>query len=212
MEQFDNLKKRENMLRKSMWPSRSKVVDSSGKENTEVKEKTNTNVDKFKDDDTTVPAEVRSRTGGGGLEDSQNNKGNGNPDREDMVSGFLYDRLQKEVINLRKFCEAKESSLNAKDEEIKMLMKKVDALTKSMEIESKKVKREAAAREKEATSMKLEDTKKTRSITSSRRLGNQSTLKVPWLGEVEAFRIRLIYYPCRGIVSDFQCKYGLLYW
>ncbi|XP_031273494.1 microtubule-associated protein 70-5 [Pistacia vera] len=165
----DNLKKRENMLRKSMWPSRSKVVDSSGKENTEVKGNTNTNFDKFKDDDTTVPAEVRNRTGGGGLEDSQNNKGNGNPDCEDMVSGFLYDRLQKEVINLRKFCEAKESSLNAKDEEIKMLMKKVDALTKSMEIESKKVKREAAAREKEATSMKQEDTKKTRSISSSRR-------------------------------------------
>ncbi|KAL0659241.1 hypothetical protein Bca4012_079826 [Brassica carinata] len=53
---------------------------------------------------------------------------------EDMVSGFLYDRLQKEVIALRK-----------------MLLKKVDALTKAIEVETKKAKREAAAREKENT-------------------------------------------------------------
>ncbi|XP_044497375.1 microtubule-associated protein 70-5-like [Mangifera indica] len=170
----DNLKKRENMLRKSMWPSRSKVIDSSGKENTDVKENTDTYVEKFKEDDTTVPAEVRNRTGGS-LEDLQNNRReNANPDSEDMVSGVLYDRLQREVIQLRKFCEAKENSLNAKDQEIKMLMKKVDALTKAMEIESKKVKREAAAREKEAKSMKPDDTKNTRSISSSRSRGTKA--------------------------------------
>ena len=39
---------------------------------------------------------------------------------EDMVSGFLYDRLQKEVIALRKVCESKEGTINAKNEEIKV--------------------------------------------------------------------------------------------
>ncbi|ESQ55711.1 hypothetical protein EUTSA_v10024950mg [Eutrema salsugineum] len=73
----------------------------------------------------------------------------GNVDSEDMVSGFLYDRLQKEVITLRKICESKEGTINAKNEEIKMLLKKVDALTKAIEVETKKAKREAAAREKE---------------------------------------------------------------
>ena len=44
----------------------------------------------------------------------------GNVDSEDMVSGFLYDRLQKEVISLRKICESKEGTINAKNEEIKV--------------------------------------------------------------------------------------------
>lgn len=51
---------------------------------------------------------------------------------EDLVSGFLYDRLQKEVLSLRKYCEAKDINLNAKDQEIKMLMKKVEAVTRAM--------------------------------------------------------------------------------
>lgn len=51
-----------------------------------------------------------------------------------------------------------------------MLMRKVDALTKAIEAESKKIKREAAAREKEAISAKLDDTRKIRSTSSSRRL------------------------------------------
>lgn len=49
-------------------------------------------------------------------------------------------------------------------------MRKVDALTKAIEAESKKTKREAAAREKEAISAKLDDTRKIRSTSSSRRL------------------------------------------
>ncbi|XP_018448665.1 microtubule-associated protein 70-5 isoform X3 [Raphanus sativus] len=73
----------------------------------------------------------------------------GNVDSGDVVSGFLYDRLQKEVISLRKICESKEGTINTKNEEIKMLLKKVDALTKAIEVETKKAKREAAAREKE---------------------------------------------------------------
>lgn len=86
-----------------------------------------------------------------------------------MVSGFLYDRLQKEVINLRKFCEAKDSSLNAKDEEIKMLMKKVEAFSRAMEMESKRVKKEAQlVKEKKNGSPKMEDTKKVKNNNSRR--------------------------------------------
>lgn len=142
----------ENLLRKGMWVSRSKVVDSGGKENAEVKTNTDSYIDKHKNNDTTTSsAETKNKVGGN--EDLQN-KGGTISSSEDVVSGFLYDRLQKEVINLRKYCETKESNLNAKDQEIQMLMKKVDALTKSIEVESRKVKREAAAREKEAVSAK----------------------------------------------------------
>lgn len=51
-----------------------------------------------------------------------------------------------------------------------MLMKKVDALTKAMEVESKKMKREAVARDKEAAAAKVNDNKKNRTISSSKRL------------------------------------------
>nr|GMD47232.1 microtubule-associated protein 70-5-like [Ipomoea batatas] len=71
---------------------------------------------------------------------------------EDMVSGFLYDRLQKEVINMRKCFDTKENALNAKDEEIKMLTKKIETLTKAIEVESRKTKRGAAIREKDSSS------------------------------------------------------------
>ncbi|KAK1577977.1 hypothetical protein Q3G72_026570 [Acer saccharum] len=153
------------LLRKGMWASRSKVADSTtGKENTEVKANmdTATYVNKCMDDDTTtVSTEAKNKSGF-----------NVNPDGgEDIVSGFLYDRLQKEVISLRKLCETKDGGLNAKDQEIKMLMKKVDALTKAIEVESKKAKREAAAREKEAIiSVKPEETKKIKNTNPSRRV------------------------------------------
>ncbi|WZY85014.1 hypothetical protein YC2023_031398 [Brassica napus] len=89
---------------------------------------------------------------------------------EDMVSGFLYDRLQKEVIALRKVCESKEGTINAKNEEIKMLLKKVDALTKAIEVETKKAKREAAAREKEnALAVLNEEPKQCRKANLPRR-------------------------------------------
>ncbi|CAN6913381.1 unnamed protein product [Brassica oleracea] len=92
---------------------------------------------------------------------------------EDMVSGFLYDRLQKEVIALRKVCESKEGTINAKNEEIKMLLKKVDALTKAIEVETKKAKREAAAREKENTLALLnEEPKQCRKANLPRRFGH----------------------------------------
>ncbi|XP_010440039.1 PREDICTED: microtubule-associated protein 70-5 [Camelina sativa] len=93
----------------------------------------------------------------------------GNVHFEDVVSGFLYDRLQKEVIALRKLCESKEGTINAKNEEIKMLLKKVDALTKAIEVETKKAKREAAAREKEnALAVVNEEPKECRKTNCSR--------------------------------------------
>ncbi|KAK8293453.1 hypothetical protein V6Z11_D06G190100 [Gossypium hirsutum] len=130
----------ENMVRKNLWASRCKVADSSEKENAENK--------------------VNEQTEKKNNEENEN-RGNA----EDMVSGFLYDKLQKEVINLRKFCEAKDNSLNAKDEEIKMLMKKVEAFSRAMEMESKRVKKETQlVKEKKNGSPKMEDTKKLRWI------------------------------------------------
>ena len=117
----DSFKKKcgsgENLLRKGMWMSRSKVVDSGGKENAEVKTNTDSYIDKHKSNDTAISEETNSKVGGN--EDLQS-KGGTISSSEDVVSGFLYDRLQKEVINLRKYCETKECSLNAKDQEIQV--------------------------------------------------------------------------------------------
>ncbi|KAJ6863959.1 microtubule-associated protein 70-5-like [Populus alba x Populus x berolinensis] len=157
----DSFKKKygsgENMLTKGKWVSRNKVIDISGKENEEVKTKADSCIDKHRIDGTTNSEETKNKVGGN---EDLPNKGSTNSDSQDVVSGFLYDRLQKAVINLQKSCETKERSLNAKDQEIQMLMKKVNALTKSIEVESKKVKREAAAREKEAAPAKLNKPKR----------------------------------------------------
>ncbi|XWS18089.1 hypothetical protein CRYUN_Cryun32bG0011900 [Craigia yunnanensis] len=163
IKQASSLKKRaasgENMLRKNLWTSRCKVADSSEKENEEMKVNTDSNIHKD------GGAEIKNN---GGSNERTENTGNADCNAEDIVSGFLYDRLQKEVINLRKFCEAKDSSLNAKDEEIKMLVKKFEAFSRAMEVESKRVKREAVAKEKEDGSAKMDDTKKIKNINSSR--------------------------------------------
>lgn len=118
---------REGMLRKGIWASRSKVIDSSGKENTELKANTDANIDKHKNDDRIISTEMKKKAGGnedlqnkGSTDEDLQNKGSTKDDGEDVVSGFLYDRLQKEVINLRKSCEAKDSSLNTKDQEIQV--------------------------------------------------------------------------------------------
>lgn len=95
----DSLRKKyasSELIRKGMWASRSKVADSSGKENAEVKVNTDTYAENC----------------------NEASKENANPESEDVVSGFLYDKLQKEVICLRKLCETKESGLSAKDQEI----------------------------------------------------------------------------------------------
>ncbi|KAK9152404.1 hypothetical protein Syun_010713 [Stephania yunnanensis] len=140
----------ENLVRKKLWASsRSKVVDSTGKENSEMEANSNLNLNRYAGDEVDTGGETKSK-------DELNAQNNRSiyADGEDLISGFLYDRLQREVISLRKSCEDKEGTLNAKDDEIKILMRKVDALTKAMEVESKKLKREAAAREKEVMSAK----------------------------------------------------------
>ncbi|KAH1231595.1 Microtubule-associated protein 70-5 [Glycine max] len=153
----------ENVLKKGIWASRHKVADSDEKEN---EMQVNAGMNSNKCNDEKEAAEIKTS-----IDDNDDSKSNSCNDlgSNDVVSGFLYDRLQKEIINLRKSCEIKESNLHTKDEEIKILTKKVDALTKAMEIEWKKMKREAAAREKEAASTKSDDNRKLRRSNSSRR-------------------------------------------
>ncbi|KAF7840523.1 microtubule-associated protein 70-5-like [Senna tora] len=154
----------ENMLKKGIWTSRSKVADSGEKEN-EVQVNTDMNLNRSNDE-----REAENFKTTTDIDEEPKSKISDDLGSNDVVSGFLYDRLQKEVINLRKHCEIKDSSLHAKDDEIKMLTKKVDALTKAMEIEWKKMKREAAAREKEAALAKSDNNRKNRSTNSSKRV------------------------------------------
>ncbi|GJN22202.1 hypothetical protein PR202_gb09748 [Eleusine coracana subsp. coracana] len=91
-----------------------------------------------------------------------------NADSSDMVSGILYDMLQKEVVSLRKACHEKDQSLKDKDDAIEMLAKKVDTLNKAMEVEAKKMRREVAAMEKEVAAIRLEKEHENK----AKRLGN----------------------------------------
>ncbi|MED6183391.1 hypothetical protein PIB30_037483 [Stylosanthes scabra] len=154
----------ENALKKGIWASRSKAADGGEKEN-EINVNTVMKLNRFSDQN--EAAEIRNTAV---VDEDSKSKITNDFGSEDVVSGFLYDKLQKEVINLRKSCEVKDRNLQAKDEEIKMLAKKVDVLTKAMEVEWKKMKREAAAREKEASSTKFDDNKKTRSTSTSKRM------------------------------------------
>lgn len=158
----------ESFLRKSLWAPRNKVVDSVEKENTNSVNSCNNGI--------TESGKVKNKVDES--DEAQNmvmakagNDGNGNGD--DMVSGFLYDRLQKEVINLRKTSEAKDADLNAKDEEIKILSKKVETMAKAMESEYKKIRRELAMREKDQNSIKADD--KIRNSNSSRRASTKAS-------------------------------------
>ncbi|CAN4114626.1 unnamed protein product [Withania somnifera] len=148
------------LVKKSLWSSRNKVVDNAEKENAEIKENSNGHL---YSKEMTDMQKIKNRAG-----DQEENKNTGSNESHDndMVSGFLYDRLQKEVLCMRKFCETKESALNAKDEEIKMLVKKIETLSKAIEVESRKMKREAAIRE-----TKTDDNARNRnSLTSSVRV------------------------------------------
>ncbi|GAB4830732.1 hypothetical protein Ancab_004765 [Ancistrocladus abbreviatus] len=158
------------MLRRGLWASRSKVGDSNTKDTAEMTANTDSNAIKVPvDNKSAVPEENKDKGGGN---DSQS-KGSADFDGEDVVSGFLYDRLQKEVICLRKSCEEKDSSLNAKDEEIKILLKKVDALAKALEVESRKTKREIM-REKEILLAKMNDSQKIRNNILLARIAKAS--------------------------------------
>ncbi|KAI3990420.1 hypothetical protein MKX01_021355 [Papaver californicum] len=159
------------MRRKSLWASRSKVVDSAEKENAEVKPNSDPTVDTYIDVDASVPGEREIK--GCNEVETQNNKSI-DAGGEDVVSGFLYDMLQKEVVNLRKRCEHKDGTLNAKDEEINALTRKIDSLTKAMEIESKKLKR--GAREKELLLVNMEDNKQNIKHTNFSKRTSRSTI------------------------------------
>ncbi|KAI4365023.1 hypothetical protein MLD38_021045 [Melastoma candidum] len=146
----------ELMIKRGRWVSRSKVADITGKEVSRSKV-----VDLPGKENAEAMANL----------DAGANKSNDNAmDGKDMVSGFLYDRLQKEVINLRKSSDVKDTVLTEKDQEIQMLVKKVDMLTKAVEVESRKTRREAAAREKEALPSNTDGDRKSisRSTTSRR--------------------------------------------
>lgn len=108
----------ENLLKKGIWASLNKVVDSDEKEN---KMQVNASINSNKRSDEREAAQIKTAVEDD--EDSKSNSYNGNDlGTNDVVSGFLYDKLQKEVINLRKSCEIKESSLQTKEEEIKVLV------------------------------------------------------------------------------------------
>lgn len=93
----------ENVFKKGIWASRNKFSDGGEKEN-----EMQVNTSSVK---TSVDVD----------EDSKSNSCN-DLGSKDVVSGFLYDKLQKEVINLRKSCETKDSNLHTKEEEIKVLV------------------------------------------------------------------------------------------
>ncbi|KAG6392408.1 hypothetical protein SASPL_146626 [Salvia splendens] len=159
----------ESLVKKSLWASRNKVIDNSGKENAETN-KIAMSYDKIQKKDEVT--EMENRTGVTGSNKEMKGSEIGSIDDEDVVSGILYDRLQKEVIYLRKSSDIKDMTLHSKDEEIKLLMKKVETLARAIEVESKKTKREAAMREKDSALAKLDE--KMRSTNSSKRSVNAS--------------------------------------
>lgn len=120
----------ENMVRKSLLSSRSIGAGHRGKENSELMANT-------------APGESKTK----------------DMDGEDLVSGFVYDRLQKDVISLRKACQAKDDGLKDKEEEIKILLKKIEALNKAIELEARKVKKQKSAAQKATASPAREDKK-----------------------------------------------------
>ncbi|KAK9715115.1 hypothetical protein RND81_06G144600 [Saponaria officinalis] len=146
-----------NKTPRRFWPSKNVSEDHCGKENS----KTTSNADMID--------EMTNNSSSAGFKDMKIGEGN-----EDVVSGFLYDRLQKEVISLRLTCQAKDDGLSAKDDEIKTLQRKVDALSKSIEVEARKAKKEASAEHKVTVSAKKEDTKKLWSKSFLRRVSKSS--------------------------------------
>lgn len=110
----------ESLLRKGLWANRKKVVDSSEKENKD--EKQNFTVDVVNSDNNEI-TESGNINGKSGDNHDTINMARAGIENADVVSGFLYDQLQKEVLNSRKSCEAKDRNLNAKDEDIKVNIK-----------------------------------------------------------------------------------------
>ncbi|RZS12679.1 hypothetical protein BHM03_00044158 [Ensete ventricosum] len=106
-----------NPVQKNLSAPRGRSFSDSEKENAETNVKPNGHVD----DDvvagkTELTHEVNAKECGH-IKSEVKRLG---VDCEDMVSGFLYDRLQKEVLNLKGSQKDKESLLSAKDDEIKL--------------------------------------------------------------------------------------------
>lgn len=103
------------MLKKGIWASKSKVADSGEKEN-EMQVNTDMNFNRCNGEK--EAAQIKNSTD---IDEESKSTITNDLASKDIVSGFLYDRLQKEVINLRKSCETKDNSLQAKDDEIKVV-------------------------------------------------------------------------------------------
>ncbi|KAG6529041.1 hypothetical protein ZIOFF_011235 [Zingiber officinale] len=152
----DNARGTENLnsyvVKKNLLALRSRSYNDTGKENAETNVRPNGHADDVITGRTEVNHEVKEKK----YEDIKSQNESLEDGYEDMVSGFLYDKLQKEVINLRESHKDKDSVLIMKDDEIKFLLRKVDVLAKAAEVESKKKRRNA--REKEMMII-LEDKK-----------------------------------------------------
>lgn len=122
VERVDSLKPKYvgggTMVQKNLWACRSKVLDSAGKENTEMK--VNSNLDISNNNDCGRSRDADVAISESTVDTIAQNKGLTDFSTEDVVSGFLYDRLQREVINCKKRCEEKDETLMAKNEEIKV--------------------------------------------------------------------------------------------
>lgn len=92
----------------------------------------------------------------GALKENVDVKNEATEGADDLVSGVLYDMLQKEVVVLRKASHEKDQSLKDKDDAIEMLDKKVETLMKAMDVEAKKMRREMASMEKEVAAMRVD--------------------------------------------------------
>lgn len=101
-----------NMVRKTLSVPRSKFSDDYGKENTRVKANSACSDEEIIFKEVEVSGEVEAN--------KCTDVNSQNTGTTETVSGFLYDRLQKEVICLRKSQELKEGELQAKDDEIKV--------------------------------------------------------------------------------------------
>ncbi|XP_057537058.1 microtubule-associated protein 70-5 [Amaranthus tricolor] len=148
---------RENIGKKSLWASKTISTDRSGKENSELIAYPDMNSEVSKEISSAAEADMKNGARS-----------------EDVVSGFLYDQLQKEVINLRKRCQAKDDVLNAKEEENKTLLKKVDTLTKAIDVEARKAKKETLAIQKAPVSTAKDDNKKIWSKSFLKRVTKSS--------------------------------------
>ncbi|XP_020572929.1 microtubule-associated protein 70-5-like [Phalaenopsis equestris] len=156
----------ENLIKKNLRVSKSKFYDESGKENIAKKN----NVEEHVGDSSPKKNDAsEAKSSENHANELSQNTENQQELCSDTVSGFLYDKLQKEVISLRKLQEEKDELLNAKEYDINLLKRKIDALTKAMEVEAKSMRRAIATREKEVLQKSEDNKQKNRNTNMVRR-------------------------------------------